>query len=61
MLLRTYDTECSNGPSVPASRSITVPQESAYTSRAVAGRAHVRKTRTVICTLMGGLLQPWSL
>jgi hypothetical protein len=33
-------------------------QETCRTSRAVTGLAHVRKTRTIKCTVTGGLLQP---
>lgn len=44
----------------PVSRSITVPRKPAATFRAAAGRGYVRKTRTEICTVMGGLLQPFS-
>lgn len=35
-------------------RSITVPAEHADAFRAAADLGHVRKTRTVICTVMGG-------
>jgi len=41
----------------PVSRSITVPRRAAGESHAAAGRGHVRKTRTVICTLTEGLLK----
>lgn len=41
-----------------ASRSITVPKKRAATSRLVTGPDHVGKTRTMKCTMMGGLLQP---
>lgn len=46
---------------MPVSRSITVPPEPVATLRAIAGLDHVRRTRTMKCTVTGGLLQLCSL
>lgn len=45
----------------PISRSISVLQKPAFVIRVVAGIVHVRKTRTMKCTVTGGLLQRCSL
>ena len=57
----TFEGSLGDLEELPVSRSITVPRKPADTFRATTGRGHVRKTRTVTCTLMGGLLQPCSL
>lgn len=48
----------SSSATAPVSRSTIVPRKPADAFRAVAGLGNVRKTRTMKCTVMGGLLQP---